>query len=134
MFIGNPASSVSGFIAKSRVSLGFGNNFLHRAKDENGEWTTVCGDDCLFAKDPVESWNSWWATNQKAINSKAGEVAGDMPVPISRGKKRKIRDGVMKDKLMARAVAGDTSKLQILALEYLLSKVRPIDGAKMYND
>ena len=29
-FIGNPASTFSGFIAKSRIALGFGNNFLFR--------------------------------------------------------------------------------------------------------
>ena len=48
VFIGNPASSFSGFIAKSRLALGFGHNYLFRAMDENGEWRTVCGDSCIF--------------------------------------------------------------------------------------
>lgn len=47
-FIGNPASTMSAFIAKSRAALGMGHNYLYRARDENGEWTTVCGDECLF--------------------------------------------------------------------------------------
>lgn len=50
VFIGNQASSLSTFIARSRVSMGFGNNYLFRAKDVNGQWTTVCGDECLFLK------------------------------------------------------------------------------------
>lgn len=42
MFIGNPASSMSGFIARSRVALGFGHsNYMHLAKDESGKWTRV---------------------------------------------------------------------------------------------
>ncbi len=49
-FIGNPASTFSGFIAKSRLALGFGHSYLFRAKDENGEWHTVCGDSCIFDK------------------------------------------------------------------------------------
>jgi len=48
VFIGNPASSFSGFIAKSRLSLGFGHSYLFRGKDSNGEWRTVCGDSCVF--------------------------------------------------------------------------------------
>ena len=50
VFIGNPASTFSAFIAKGRLSLGFGHNYLFRAKDGNGEWRTVCGDNCLFDK------------------------------------------------------------------------------------
>ncbi len=50
VFIGNPVSTFSAFIAKARLSLGFGHNYLFRAKDENGEWRTVCGDNCLFDK------------------------------------------------------------------------------------
>ncbi|KAL3821844.1 hypothetical protein ACHAXA_002597 [Cyclostephanos tholiformis] len=48
VFIGNPASSYSSFIAKARVALGFRHNYLFRARDMNGEWRTVCGDICLF--------------------------------------------------------------------------------------
>jgi len=47
---GNPASTFSGFIAKSRLALGFGHSYLFRAKDENGAWRTVCGDHCIFDK------------------------------------------------------------------------------------
>ncbi|KAL7542918.1 hypothetical protein ACHAXR_012360, partial [Thalassiosira sp. AJA248-18] len=50
VFIGNPASSFSGFITKARLSLGFGHSYLFRAKDKNGEWRTVCGDHCVFDK------------------------------------------------------------------------------------
>jgi len=39
---------MTGFIAKSRLALGTGHNFIYRAKDENEEWTTACGDSCLF--------------------------------------------------------------------------------------
>eukprot|EP01082_Thalassiosira_pseudonana_P014668 g13370.t1 g13370 contig8:527562-536153(+) len=48
VFIGNPASSFSGFIAKSRLALGFGHNNLFRAKNANDRWVTVCGDNCVF--------------------------------------------------------------------------------------
>jgi len=48
VFIGNPASSFTSFIAKARLALGFGHNYLFRAKDENGKWRTVCGDHCIF--------------------------------------------------------------------------------------
>jgi len=50
VFIGNPASTFTGFIAKSRLALGFGHNYLFRAKDENWEWKSVCGDECIFDK------------------------------------------------------------------------------------
>ena len=46
VFIGNPASSFSGFIAKSRVALGYNNNYLYRKKDETGTWMDVCDDSC----------------------------------------------------------------------------------------
>jgi len=49
-FIGNPASTFTGFIAKSRLALGFGHNYLFRARDENWEWKNVCGDECVFDK------------------------------------------------------------------------------------
>ncbi|KAL7530349.1 hypothetical protein ACHAXR_003440 [Thalassiosira sp. AJA248-18] len=48
VFIGNPASSASAFIAKSRLALGFGHNYLFRAKDKKGQFRTVCGDHCVF--------------------------------------------------------------------------------------
>ncbi|KAK1734015.1 hypothetical protein QTG54_015273 [Skeletonema marinoi] len=48
VFIGNPASSFSGIIAKSRLALGFGHNYLFRAKDQSGKWYTVCGDTCVY--------------------------------------------------------------------------------------
>jgi len=34
---------MAGFIARSRVALGFGNNYMYLAKDEKGEWTRVYG-------------------------------------------------------------------------------------------
>ena len=49
-FIGNPASTFSGFIAKSRMALGFENNFLFRARNENGVWENVCEEKCIFYK------------------------------------------------------------------------------------
>lgn len=48
VFIGNPASTFSTFIAKSRLALGFGQNYLFRNKNEDGEWITSCGDACVF--------------------------------------------------------------------------------------
>jgi len=50
VFIGNPASTFSGFIAKSRLALGKGHSYLFRAKNEKGEWHTTCGDTCIFDK------------------------------------------------------------------------------------
>lgn len=50
VFIGNPVSTFSGIIAKSRLALGFAHNYLWRAKDEAGNWHTVCGDTCIFDK------------------------------------------------------------------------------------
>ena len=54
VFIGNPASSFSGFIAKARIAMGFGNNHLFRAKVSTGvgkpEWVTTCGDACIYDK------------------------------------------------------------------------------------
>ena len=45
VFIGNPASTFSGFITKSRVALGYTNNYLLRKKKEDGKWGDVCGRD-----------------------------------------------------------------------------------------
>ena len=51
VFIGNPASTFSGFIAKSRLALGFDNTFMFRAQNEStGEWEEVCGKKCIFWK------------------------------------------------------------------------------------
>ena len=47
-FIGNPASSFSAFIAKSRVAFGFNNTYLFRARDENGGWKDVCDENCFY--------------------------------------------------------------------------------------
>ena len=48
VFIGNPASTLSMLITKIRLSLGFAHNELFKAKDEEGNWKTVCGDHCVF--------------------------------------------------------------------------------------
>lgn len=48
VFIGNPASTFSGFIGQSRVALGFANTYLFMARDGQGEWQSVCDDSCLF--------------------------------------------------------------------------------------
>jgi len=50
VFIGNPASTFSGFIARSRIALGFGQNHLFRARNDNQEWVSTCGDACIFDK------------------------------------------------------------------------------------
>lgn len=54
-FIGNPASTFSGFIAKSRLALGLKGNYLFRAKNANGEWEEVCEERCVFWKRML--WN-----------------------------------------------------------------------------
>lgn len=43
VFIGNPSSTMSGFIARSRVALGFEHNYMYMAMDENGMWARVHG-------------------------------------------------------------------------------------------
>lgn len=48
-FIGNPASTFSGYIAKSRLAMGFGQSYLFRAK-KNDVWVNTCGDTCIFDK------------------------------------------------------------------------------------
>ncbi|KAL7454705.1 hypothetical protein ACHAWC_008815 [Mediolabrus comicus] len=55
VFIGNPASSFSGFIAKARIAFGFGHNHLFRTTTyttDGGEedWVTTCGDTCVYDK------------------------------------------------------------------------------------
>ncbi|KAK1741961.1 hypothetical protein QTG54_007534 [Skeletonema marinoi] len=47
VFIGNPASTLSGFITKSRLALGFGHSYSFRAKND-GEWANTCGDTCVY--------------------------------------------------------------------------------------
>ena len=50
VFIGNPASTFSGFIGKARLAFGKGHNELWWAVDPStGHWRRVCGDNCLFA-------------------------------------------------------------------------------------
>ena len=56
VFIGNPASTFSGFIAKSRVALGMDENYLFRARsEETGEWVDVCDNLCIFKKKVMNS-------------------------------------------------------------------------------
>ena len=55
VFIGNPASTFSGFIAKARVALGFKKNYLFRAKNDRGEWEDVCDERCIFMKKIMNS-------------------------------------------------------------------------------
>jgi hypothetical protein len=50
VFIGNPASTFSGFIAKSRIALGLDKTFMFRARNGNGEWENTCEDRCIFSK------------------------------------------------------------------------------------
>ena len=50
VFVGNPASTFSGFIAKSRIALGLDNTFMFRASNGNGEWENTCEDRCIFSK------------------------------------------------------------------------------------
>jgi hypothetical protein len=48
VFIGNPASSLSAFIVKSRKTLGYNNNCLFMNKAENGTWVETCDHHCVF--------------------------------------------------------------------------------------
>ena len=48
VFIGNPASTFSGFIVKSRMALGYEKNYLFRRKTAQGKWIDVCGSFCIF--------------------------------------------------------------------------------------
>ena len=41
VFIGNPASTMSEFIARSRVALGFEYNYLCLARNKHGQWDRV---------------------------------------------------------------------------------------------
>jgi hypothetical protein len=51
VFIGNPASTFSGFIAKSRVALGYDaeSTVMFRKKDKDGKWVDACDQNrCIF--------------------------------------------------------------------------------------
>merc|ERR1712127_407265 len=48
VFVGNPASTMSQFMAESRLALGLGHNNMYMARDENCQWKKACGDRCLF--------------------------------------------------------------------------------------
>ena len=50
VFIGNPASTFSGFIANSRVALGYNHNYMYRRKEENETWVDVCDNSCSFGQ------------------------------------------------------------------------------------
>lgn len=43
VFIGHPSSTMSGFIARSRVALGFEQNYMYLARDDSGTWNRVHG-------------------------------------------------------------------------------------------
>ena len=47
VFIGDPASTFSAFIANSRVTLGYNNNCMYRRREENRTWVDVCDDSFL---------------------------------------------------------------------------------------
>jgi hypothetical protein len=55
VFIGNPASTLSGFIAKSRLALGLENTHMFRAKNKKGEWVSVCDITCIFSRRVMKS-------------------------------------------------------------------------------
>ena len=50
VFIGNPASTFSGFIAKSRVALGYddASTYMFRKRDRSGMWVNACDHLCIF--------------------------------------------------------------------------------------
>ena len=49
VFIGNPASTFSGFIAKSRVALGYHDTtYMFRKKDDDGKWVDACSKICIY--------------------------------------------------------------------------------------
>jgi hypothetical protein len=55
VFVGNPASTFSGFIAKSRIALGLDKTFMFRARDGKGEWVNTCEEKCIFSKRIMKS-------------------------------------------------------------------------------
>ena len=48
VFIGNPASTFSGFIAKSRAALGYETTYMFRRRQPDGTWVDVCDHRCIF--------------------------------------------------------------------------------------
>ena len=50
VFIGNPASTFSGFIAKSRAALGYdaGSTYMFRKRNKAGKWVDACDHRCIF--------------------------------------------------------------------------------------
>ncbi|KAL7537220.1 hypothetical protein ACHAXR_007672 [Thalassiosira sp. AJA248-18] len=96
VFIGNPASTVSGFIAQSRVALGFSDNYMYRTKktDESNtgsgeeEWITVCGDECLFRKKKSKNKKKAWQMSDKRIGKKLAAKQGGK---ITAGQMRKYK-------------------------------------------
>ena len=55
VFIGNPASTFSGFIAKSRIALGFDTNYLFRRKTDEGDWIDVGNQLSIFDRKIMRS-------------------------------------------------------------------------------
>jgi hypothetical protein len=57
VFIGNPASTFTGFIAKSRMALGYDNSFLFRKKKNkrSNQWVDVCDQRCIFDKNVMNA-------------------------------------------------------------------------------
>ena len=48
VFTGNPASTFSGFIAKSRLAFGYDATFMFRKRSEDGNWVNACDNVCIF--------------------------------------------------------------------------------------
>ena len=50
VFIGNPASTFSGFIAKSRLAVGYDakQTYMFRKKNKDGKWVDACDHRCIF--------------------------------------------------------------------------------------
>ena len=58
IFLGNPMSTLSGFIAQTRIALfGSGNSYLYRARDMNGDWYSTCDDECTLRLSRGQMWN-----------------------------------------------------------------------------
>ena len=47
VFIGNPASVTSGFIARARYALGYKRTYMFQKEGLDG-WHSVCGNECIF--------------------------------------------------------------------------------------
>ena len=50
VFIGNPASTFSGFVAKSRADMGSddASTYMFRKKNGAGKWVNACDHGCIF--------------------------------------------------------------------------------------